>query len=592
MNFLQPGFSVGYLLLMLLIYQAVALLSGRGAQADESSDYEQAIPPSLRGPFVSRRDVMPLLECPDSACDGPLSFVRLIEARLSSNMSHAIANDNPFNHKVARRIVETISKDIKERSAAAGVAQDRLNEKFLTDVKSRVQLVGVVNRMDRQFIKDTARARGEQRNCGEISVIYRFFYSIREGGQTSRLPVTMNLVFPALPSDTRGGQITCAGVAKRWVDEMARPTERTAAQMVHDLLDPNTGPLALINGRDLERLELNVQAYRAKASDTVAAGFGTRAEYIIRIFQWSEQESVFNPRFLNNQIDRDALLCTTASRTDCAWKERLRRKLVRYLQRPEVVSAIDLGELDIPASIKEADDRGKARMALSFRGVSIAPGGAHRSGNQLFWKMKANETAATTQEILSDDEIRTALANAKKAGLQFRFIGSPDDFRTRLDQMSCTGCHQTRAIAGFHFPGADREGTPDSNAVYLSGSPHFYGDEPRRIEIVHSIMNAGRAALPVHRLATSYADRPDDRYDRQLEGTEIRGGWGASCIANASAGSRRNWGCKGALVCDPVFDAVVGADRDGICRPARAKMQIGDPLQTGRVTVPAYDRDA
>ena len=41
-----------------------------------------------------------------------------------------------------------------------------------------------------------------QLGCGEVSLVYRFSYSIRDGKQVSRLPVTLNMVFPALPSRT------------------------------------------------------------------------------------------------------------------------------------------------------------------------------------------------------------------------------------------------------------------------------------------------------------------------------------------------------------------------------------------------------
>jgi len=56
-----------------------------------------------------------------------------------------------------------------------------------------VELVGAINRMDRQFIKDpTVGLTYAQLGCGEISLIYGFSYSIRDGKQTSRLPVTLN----------------------------------------------------------------------------------------------------------------------------------------------------------------------------------------------------------------------------------------------------------------------------------------------------------------------------------------------------------------------------------------------------------------
>jgi hypothetical protein len=576
---------------VLILVIGCVVMTAAPARPDEVSDYEQAIPPALRGPFVSRPDVVTLLDCPDASCEGRLNFTRLVEARLPSGAPHTMANDNPFNHAVSRMIVAAIAGDIKERSEDRKVFGNRLNEKFLTDPNSRVQLVGVVNRMDRQFLKDPVR-RGAQANCGEISVIYRFFYSIRDGRQASRLPVTMNLVFPALPRDAKKGAITCASIAQRWLDEMGRPLDRGATQVVSDLMDPASGPLALIDGRDLERIELNVQAYRAAASDPQASDFGTRAEYIIRVFQWSAPLGLFLPRFLNNQVNRDELLCAPGETIDCASKQSLRRRLVAYLQQPKVVASIDLGELDIPLSLARVDRAGVRQTALDSRGISVSPGGEHRSGNQPFWKASEAQSSGSGGEIISDPEIAIAIKNARRAGVQLHFIATENDFRVRLDQMSCTGCHQTRAIAGFHFPGADRKETPDSNAVFLPGSPHFYGDQPRRIEILKAIAKSGNAGVSQLQLAASYADRPDGRFDNELSATQILGGWGASCIVDADPSAKRNWGCQSDLLCSPVFASAAGHDRAGICMPPKEVMQIGDALQTGYVSAAGFDQDS
>jgi hypothetical protein len=39
-------------------------------------------------------------------------------------------------------------------------------------------------------------------------------------------------------------------------------------------------------------------------------------------------------------------------------------------------------------------------------------------------------------------------------------LKSPAGFARRLDDMTCGGCHQTRAIGGFHLPGAERRDGP------------------------------------------------------------------------------------------------------------------------------------
>ena len=61
--------------------------------------------------------------------------------------------------------------------------------------------------------------------------------------------------------------------------ELARPADRSAEQVVADLTDPASGVLAPLTGTDIERLELNMQAYRIKAGSD-KTDFGSTAEYV------------------------------------------------------------------------------------------------------------------------------------------------------------------------------------------------------------------------------------------------------------------------------------------------------------------------
>ena len=97
-------------------------------------------------------------------------------------------------------------------------------------------------------------------------------------------------------------------------------------------------------------------------------------------------------------------------------------------------------------------------------------------------------------------------------------------------ETSCTNCQQTRAIAGFHFPGADRNKTPATNSVLLAGSPQFYGDQPRRLEILKRIANGPTTRLTESELAIGYAARPMNRFAEALADTQLIGGWGGACL--------------------------------------------------------------
>src|SRR5262249_19937453 len=105
---------------------------------------------------------------------------------------------------------------------------------------------------------------------------------------------------------------------------------------------------------------------------------------------------------------------------------------------------------------------------LSRRAVSVSPGGSHRSGNQPFWKALRPE-----QQVISDDEIRAGLRWAKKAGIRLSYIDSVEDFRTRLNDSTCSGCPKPGAIGVFFFRGGARKGPPRQKAVFWAGPPFF-----------------------------------------------------------------------------------------------------------------------
>jgi hypothetical protein len=558
----------------------VAGVSLAYAQQQAPSAYSTAIPQSLRGPFISDPAVVMMLECPTPACEGRLNFARLMQAR---SPNENVVGRNPFNLAVAAKILATVKSDLTDVRMTAQATEGQLSPNFLTDPGSRVELVGAINRMDRQFIKDPSVGLSHaQLGCGEISLIYRFSYSIRDGKQVSRLPVTLNMVFPALPSRSVARSIVkrsvdCADIAQRWLDEGMKPAGRTPQQQATDLLDPAHGPLAFIDGRDLIRLELNMQAYRKGASSD-DTDFGTAAAYLIRVFKWDPALKMFLPEFLRDQIDRTKVLCDSSdTQAACAEKQERRKRLIHYLSRPNVMASIDKGTLELPY------DYG----VLATRALSISPGGLQRSANQPYWK-----ALTPSQEVISDSEIATAMKKAHAAGVEFSFVKSADDFRTRLNETSCTGCHQTRAIAGFHFPGADRPGTPAVNAVLLPGSPQFYGDQPRRLEIVTKMAKRMRRRLSEYELATSYSARPMNRFADNLRDTQLIGGWGASCIiSTALPATHRQWTCREelGLTCTQLF-ASANDPAVGTCVPSGSP-QVGDPLQRGNVVSTAYGLD-
>ncbi|OEO27919.1 hypothetical protein VW23_007215 [Devosia insulae DS-56] len=584
------GCFVGRISNIILRFRLLAVFAGcapvaMAQQAPISYD-GTVVPPALQGPFVSDPEVIALLDKVDPrGCEysGPLVFGCLIQANAKNPQHFGDSISNPFSLDIARIIVDTIKGDLGVETNGDGTPQP-LPENFLTSPASRVQLVGIVNRMDRQFVREQIPGHAGHDGCGEISVIYRFAYLRPDGAVGSRLPVTMNVVFPAVPTSKPPGMGSCAEVAQRWLDEIQQPPGRSGSAIAAGLQDPATGVLAGIVGQDIFRIELNMQAYRIAASadrtggepGKLQYGLGSTAKYIIRVFRWDPKLGLFFVSHLNNQIDRSRLLgSATGDENSCTRDPYIldRGEFLAWLTDPKVLDDIDRGTLTVPLKY------------LACRAVSGSPGGQYRSLNQPFWEARTD-----AEQIVSDDEIKQALQDyLAQSPNPFSFMKSVDDVRTRLNDLTCSGCHQTRAIAGFHFPGADPADTPSFNAVLLPGSPHFYGDQPRRMEILEAFAAEGSATY--RQLANSYAARPLNRFAGDLEHTNLIGGWGATCLANWSAiGTQRQWGCAPELQCKPLFSSA-GAPSVGTCVPKSGQFQIGDAMQVGRIESAGFGVD-
>ncbi|UVK50213.1 hypothetical protein DBIPINDM_007520 (plasmid) [Mesorhizobium sp. AR02] len=578
---------------------AMGLFAG-AAQADGDAAvspeiWTAEIPEPLVGPYISDPATLMALDRPGDgkSCEhaGPLNFQCLVYRDDRSTMSPVDFANNPFSISVFEEVRRFVKKDLEAQTA------DHLSTKFLSFAGAKIELVGVVNRMDRQFNRDKVPERGKALACGEISAIYRFAYkgSLDNGpandrSYQSRLPVTLNVVFPAEPWSGSPG---CRTVAARWRDYVralkagAKPNDQlNQAKLLVSTLLPS----------DVDRIELNMQGSRVSASDD-ESDFGTRATYIIRVFRWKDASGSakghWGVSYLTNQIDRARLLGNSqGDENTCPDRKGnaiSRKALANYLlsmDDPKKVrnakngfADVDLGLVNIPIEF------------LACRAVSISPGGASRSANQPFWNDPKNP-------ILSDADIKTALT--KYSALypnSLNFVGNPEEFRTRLNEASCSGCHQSRAIAGFHFPGSDRPGTATVNAIFLPGSAHFFGDQPRRVEIVEALAALPadqEVQLPRRLLATSYAVRPQNSY-RALRPTsaakiQLVAGWGGACLITKKADDRRDWGCEGDLSCQTVF-ASANQRGIGMCLGPRNPPRIGEAMQFGKVTTTSYGSD-
>lgn len=533
------------------------------------------------GPYFDDPDAMKLLDGTDRG-DCPantLAFGCLIQARAEKRERIAGKLANPFNISVGIPIRDTIVGDLKHPwgvGTSWGMGARQIPEAFWADEHSRIELVGIVARLDRKFVPDERSGRARREDCGEVSLIYRFGYDIG-GGNKSRLPVTMNVVFPMLPDRPIQGITTCAAVATRWLAAIRAGQGRTGQALVNILTNPRTGLVALLPANEIDRIELNIQVYRRVTSDEQAISkLGSTAEYVIRVFRWNAKEKAFEPSYLFNQIDRTLLMTNKTDSNSCPNPDRTatRDALWDTLLQPAQLGDIDNGTVIIP------------RKFLACRAISMSPGGEHRSGNNPFW-----DAPGSLDPIFPRERAQKVLENARQIfaaqgpSRGLRMIANVEDLRARLNQQSCTGCHQTRAIAGFHFPGKDRQTEFGANAVTLSGSAHFFGDQSRRMRILTAIA-AGKSVA----MTTSYASRPLATEARALKGSQLIGGWGGICrVRRPGEDSQREWGCQAGYTCRQQFVSTAAPDI-GTCVPANG-FQIGDATQVGTVKTVEFRKE-
>lgn len=373
---------------------------------------------------------------------------------------------------------------------------------------TRFDLAGIVNRMDRAHVSPD--------ECGEIRLIYRPIANNSTNKETppSRLPMTLNLVVKARPAGAIDA--TCAELARRWLALADQPPAGDHAAM----LTAKGGALEWITRDAIDRIEIDVQIARASMD---ANDFEGRADYLMKVFRYDGTRFAESP--LENQIDAARLQSDT----------RLAADFRQWLLDPARIADLDRGTIVLP-------DRFLASSAIN---VTPAHGNVEDIARALF----------------ADDDIVAALAKAS-AHAPLENLQSPAGFARRLNDMTCSGCHQTRAVGGFHLPGAERPGWT-AGAVVAAASPHFFGDQERR----RDILIAFRDGRPPD-FARGFSARPQARRSKELTGTTYVNGWGAVCDASGANGvpdkSFASWTCAEGLTCQA---SGAKESRAGFCFP-------------------------
>jgi hypothetical protein len=470
---------------------------------------------------------------------GPLGLARMLSASPSSNEPFtdaalfalpAIAPIGKSLDEEFERYVQRHKAELPNETIGVGPRFDfqLFDREQLYSNATRFVLAGVVNRMDRAYV-----APG---SCGEIRLIYRLTEidapPVGDHGASARLPMTLNLVLKAKADraiDGKGAALTCGTIARRWLKSANWPL--TGAALAEKLMSEG-GPLALIGPDNIARIETNIQI--AHVSQSPAHEF--RTDYLLKVFDYDPKAKTFEEATLEDQIDRERLLSD----------EKLKANFKTWLLNPAHLSEFDRGTVLIPKEF------------LARAAIAPTPIGFSASASQPAFGMVQGEIE---NPIFSTDDVVTALQNAAKRGINLQNIRSVAGFERRLNDITCAGCHQTRAIGGFHFPGVDWMATNPSNTLIVPASPHFFGDQVRRRDILTEIRDGKLVDF-----ARGFSERPQLRGSHELAGTEYDDGWGAHCygIQAKAAGNDRSftsWSCARGLSCQVMSEA----SRMGMC---------------------------
>ena len=494
--------------------------------------------PSLRSPLIafvflclspqSPAHGGPLLERGTAVTDpaalreldrGPFGLARMLRVptggSLTDDALFALPAITPIRKSLDAefdRYVERHKAELPRQTIGVGSQFDvqLFDRDQLYSNSTRFVLSGVINRMDRAYV--------DPESCGEIRLIYRLAQinapPVGDHGASARLPMTLNLVLKARGRGN-AASLSCATIARRW---LATSDWTLAGSALAKELTSQDGPLALIGPNNVERIETNIQI--AHVSRSPAHEF--RTDYLLKVFDYNPQAGSFEEATLEDQIDREHLLSD----------ESLRRKFRAWLLEPVHLSDFDRGTVLIPKEF------------LAKRAIAPSPIGFSASALQPAFGMVQGEG---DHAVFSADDVVTALQRAAARGIVLQNIRSVAGFERRLNDITCAGCHQTRGIGGFHFPGVDWMAEHPSNTIIVPASPHFFGDQVRRRDILAAIQEGKPADY-----SRGFSERPQLRGSRELAGTEYDDGWGAHCYGLQAADNDRSfvsWGCAQGLAC-------------------------------------------
>lgn len=422
------------------------------------------------------------------------SFQALMGAPAAATLDR-LAVQSPLYADLARRIGDDV-KGLRADMAARKrplfeVTDDNVGRimdlRWLASPIASFRLVGIVNRADRRDFT----ALTQRPSCGEVRLVYRLAYRFSRGATTyaSRLPVNVNAVFDV----PMAAGVSCPDLARLWTPP---GTALGAAETARWLAG---GPLS---GLELRQIEINAQVVRLPSG--METELGGQAIYLMRVFRTDGDRVTAKP--LENTPDVARLAADSA----------LKAKLVDYVRSH--LPQIDRGVFQLPDAF------------LAEKAFSFSTFGSARTANHPFAGL---------------------FTPADFADLDFgatKFVASPAGLIARLDDATCTGCHQGAATAGFHLIGLDEKDVSPFNVVKVPVSPHLYADEARRKAYLAALA-AGREPDTFRPLSIA------PPADWSAAGAPVTAGAGATmaCLLPAAAAPfRSGWSCGAGLSCEAI----------------------------------------
>jgi hypothetical protein len=474
-----------------------------------------------RGRFGLARVILP-----SRSTDAPLSNSELFALPSIAPVRKAL--DAEFDKYISRHKASRANETIGVGNSFDFQLFDRA---LLFSPDTRFVLAGIVNRMDRAYVHEA--------DCGEIRLIYRLIRTdvpetTGEGALSPRLPMTLNVVLKAkgdVAIDGAGKALACADIARRWLAAGEWPL--TGAALAEKLTEKD-GPLDPIGPADIAHIETNLQIAHAPKSHL--GDF--RTDYLMKVFDYDAPSKTFTEAPMENQIDRERVMADA----------RLGGEFKAWLLEPAHFAELDRGTILIPEKF------------LATVAIAPTPVGFSTSDLQPAFGLVQGHAAAG-EPLFRETDVIAALKKAAERGITLRNVRSVEGFERRLNDITCAGCHQTRGIGGFHFPGVDWMAAKPDNSIVVPASPHFFGDQVRRRDILTALRDGKQPDY-----SRGFSSRPQTRGSSELAGTEYEDGWGAHCYvqhANAADNDRsfRSWTCAEGLVCQPASSA----SRMGMC---------------------------